>query len=179
MQTATPEPEVNPTLTSFRRSAETEALIRCLSSLTEGEMRTYQQLIQAAALPDTGKGLNRCRSALAVARKHLEERGMIFGAIHGVGIKRLVPTEIVELGTNTVQRARRLAKRGGHRLAAAPLDRLSTSEASAVRVQISQLAVIGLVTSRATTSKLTQAALTSGSSFGAADALKYLQNTAS
>lgn len=177
MQTPTPEPEVNPTLPSFRRSAETEALIRCLSSIAEGETQTYQQLIEAAALPDTDKGLARCRSALAVARKHLEERGMIFGAIHGVGIKRLAPTEIVDLGTNTVQRARRLAKRGGRRLAAAPLDRLSTSEASAVRVQISQLAVISHATSRATTNKLTQAALTSGQSFGAADALKLLQNT--
>lgn len=166
-------PAVNPALPNFRRSAETSALIDFLPSVVEGATVTYDELLERAVLPPSKRP--RLFQALSVARKHLEKQGVIFGTITGVGLKRLVPDEIVALGTNTVHRAGRMAKRGIVRMNCADVKRLSAPVRQALNVQMSQLAVIAHAAGQKAKHAITQGVARANASFSASDALELLK----
>ena len=170
----TQETEINPVIPSFRRSAETELLMNYLPTIQEGEVKTYGELQNVALLPDSKKGRDRLTAALAVARKNLESKGVVFGAVNGVGIKRLNPQEMVHLGTNTVTRAHRLAKRGVKRLTTVQMERLPQDMRSQLNVKLSQLAVIAHAVSRKASNTITQGVLQNHASFDPKEALALM-----
>lgn len=56
-------------------------------------------------------------SALTTARRRVQiDDGMIFDAVHTIGLKRLTDIEIVSSGQSFVDRVRRIARKGAKRL---------------------------------------------------------------
>lgn len=93
-------------------SADTRAVVDYLRKETEPVV-PYAKLNEL-----TGRSLNgKHRYILISALKHLlANDGLVYGAVRGVGIKRLNDTEIVAAGSETLPRIRRAARRGIKRL---------------------------------------------------------------
>lgn len=115
-------PEVNPPHVIARTLAETELLIRFLSSATIGQVFTYQEL--NAACKDDVQARN---TILQTARRQLMKppHRMVFGTIAGVGIKRLSDEEIPDEGASAVKRAKNISRKGLKKLGCADISKMT------------------------------------------------------
>jgi hypothetical protein len=158
---------------TFRRSAETELLIKSLLSTEEGHQITYKSLLDASHLPDDSK----FQACLQSARRTCQrENGVVFGVVRGVGLKRCTPQEIVELGQDSITRSRHVAKRGLKRILCADTSRLGDEDMKNFNMRSSILALMTFSGSRHAQLKLTQEVSDARKRFEPADAIKLLQS---
>jgi hypothetical protein len=101
------KPDINPPRTIGQASAETELLIKFLSSATEGQVITYQEMTEACK-----SDVQSNPTHLTTARRNLLKQRVVFGTIIGIGIKRLSDEEMPDESGEKLKRARRAAKKG-------------------------------------------------------------------
>jgi hypothetical protein len=78
----------------FKRTARTEAAVRCLSEAEPGQIVTYKKLSAAAGLNVQKPQGRRC---VYYARQILWRAGMVFRAVTNVGLQRLTAEEVATL----------------------------------------------------------------------------------
>jgi len=119
MTTAT---EIDPSPVIGRTLAETELLIKHLSSATIGQVFTYQEMSEAAK-----DDVQLRNTILQTARRQLMKppHRMVFGTIAGVGIKRLSDEEIPDEGASAVKRARNISRKGMKKLGCADIGKMT------------------------------------------------------
>lgn len=165
--------DTNETTPTFRRLPETEALINHLATLPEGTVITHLQMVEAAGMKSDEKV--HLRSILSSARKELVKRGIVFGSVHGVGIKRLIPDEVVDYGESSVARLRRAAKRCSKTLLTADTKRLKPEKLTGFNLRVTQLKLMEHAAKRESESTLLQNVIVKKVAFTPAEALKLLQ----
>lgn len=114
--------EIDPKPVIGRTLAETELLIRFLSSAEIGQVFTYAEM--SAAAKDDVQSRN---TILQTARRQLMKtpHRMVFGTIAGVGIKRLSDEEIPDEGASAVKRSRNIARKGIKKLGCANISNMT------------------------------------------------------
>lgn len=114
--------EINPNPVIGRTLAETELLIKLLSTATIGQVFTYAEMSEAAK--DNVQVRN---TILQTARRAMMRPPyrMVFGTIAGVGIKRLSDEEIPDEGASAVKRSRNIARKGIKKLGCANLSNMT------------------------------------------------------
>lgn len=96
----------------FQMSADARLLYQKLKTIKIGDTISYAELgAEVNRVVEGGTGV--LRTAL---RRCQVDNQMLFGAIRGVGLKRLTDTEIVSEATATTAAVRRKARRGAARL---------------------------------------------------------------
>lgn len=125
------------------RSATTSALIARLEKLEMEDSVTYSALSEVAGCDVQGIG----RGYLTSARNILQrERGMVFDAVRGEGIKRLNDDGIVSTGDRSVNRIRRESTRGVRRLSKVVFDKISPENRTRFNALASCLGMLRHVT---------------------------------
>lgn len=151
---------------------ETDSLIAFLSTIAEGQVVTHMDALTAAGMK---KGEEKhLRTILNTARRSLIKEGIVFGALHGIGIKRLKPDEIVDLGGAMVGRVRRATTRAVKTVTCADTKRLSGEKLSTFNLRMTQLKLMEHAGKRETEGKLAQACITKQIAFSAKEALQFL-----
>lgn len=92
-------------------SSMTLDIAQALRKIEGGEQVSYVALSEQVNF-DVIKN----RHLLSSARRILKGERVIFGAVRGVGLKRLTDSEIAESGTHVLRHINRSAKRGGQTL---------------------------------------------------------------
>lgn len=113
--------DINPDQTIGRTLAETELLIKHLSTAEIGQVFTYQEI--NAACKDDVQVHN---TILQTAKRTLMKppHRMVFGTISGIGIKRLSDEEIPDEGISAIKRSRNVAKIGLKKLVCADVAKM-------------------------------------------------------
>ena len=113
---------INPTHTIGRTLAETELLIKFLSTAEIGQVFTYQELNEACK--DDVQSRN---TILATARRTILKTPyrMVFGTIAGIGIKRLSDEEIPDQGEHAARRSYRAARNGIKKMDCADMAKMT------------------------------------------------------
>lgn len=114
------KPDINPPRTIGQASAETELLIKFLTTAEEGQVLTYQEMTEACKV-DTQDHPHH----LQTARRNLLKQRVVFGTIVGIGIKRLSDEEMPDESGDKLKRARRAAKKGLVIVACADMAKLT------------------------------------------------------
>lgn len=137
---------------SFKAGVDAQALAKHLEGIPVGGVATYEALSKIV-----GSDVQEDRGALETARRVLlRENQIVFGAVHGVGLKRLNPAEVVEQGQDSVTKIRRASKRAMKRLATADFDALPSAEQGRHRMASATLGAIALCTGTKAQHKLEQ-----------------------
>lgn len=98
----------------FRRSLETQELVKQLEQLQPGQLMHYANLAQACGARVYGNS-----SALRSARRIVQnERGWVLVAEPGTGVRRLSDAQIIEQTAQPRMRINRMARRAARNLAA-------------------------------------------------------------
>jgi hypothetical protein len=116
------KPDIDPPPVIGRTLAETELLIKALSTAEIGQVFTYAQLNEICK--DDVQIRN---TILQTAKRSLMKAPyrMVFGTIMGVGIKRLSDEEIPDEGAQAVKRSRNIARKGVKKLACADIGKMT------------------------------------------------------
>lgn len=94
-------------------SADSETLASLLLTVQAGEEISYQTLSDSIRRDVTAVARGNLMTA---RRKIMREEGVLFEPIRGVGLKRLLDSEIVDLGRGTLQKINRASHRGIQKL---------------------------------------------------------------
>lgn len=98
-------------------SVDARLLQQRLKIVPVGETVTYETL--AAVIGRECRPQHKAYGALTTARARAQrDDGMVFDAVHRVGLKRLTDVEIVAGGAAVIERVRRAARKGTRRLLA-------------------------------------------------------------
>lgn len=96
-------------------SVEAKLLHQALKAVAIGGTITWTELAHIIGRPVTAQ--QKGYGALQTARKRaLVDDGLVFEAVHKIGLKRLNDSEIVATGTHSIDRIRRIARRGTQKL---------------------------------------------------------------
>ncbi len=157
----------------FKPGVDAQTLAKFLLKLPEGSIATYEVLSGLI-----GINVQEERGALDTARKVLlRENGMVFGAVHGVGLKRLSDSEVVEQGSEAVVRIRRATRRSMTRLSTADFDALPKTEQNTHRMVSATLGAIALCSGTKARHKLEQR-IQSNSALDVGEAMKLFETAA-
>lgn len=127
---------------NFQASIETRLLYDRLRKLAVGEIVSYRELTEIISQDVQGDG----RGALQTARRlALRDDAIVCDVVKNIGVKRLSDREVVQSGSHTFVRVRRLAQRGAERLAAADPSALSSDENARRFASMAALAVVKLM----------------------------------
>ena len=138
---------------SFHASAETQAVVKRLLNTQVGDIVTWDEIGKTA---NTGSMLA-IRSASASARRILlRENAYVFSAVHGIGIKRLDDSEIVDLGRARVTHVRRYTRKTKGILSSFDITKLTPEKKTEALLLQAQTGAIELSSSLATSNKLEQ-----------------------
>ncbi len=122
-----------------------DALTLCdrLQAAEVGEVVTYAELSELIK-----RDVQRdARYVLASAQKRLQrDNRILFGAVRGVGIKRLNDEETVRVGATSMTKIRREARRGMQKTACANFDALSDEGKVQHNTSLSMLGALHLMT---------------------------------
>jgi len=123
----------------FEMSSDARLLIQALQGVGESEEITYLSLSGAI-----GRDVRKhAYSALQTARKHLEDDGILFDTVNGVGLKRMTAGDIAKgVGSRGVRSIHRMARRSIKRLSCAAHGDLTNDEAIAMNTSASVLGVL-------------------------------------
>lgn len=144
--------------TSPENAADIEALSRVLAETSVGETATYAKLSEAIG-NDIHAKYWLLRSAKEKAEK---ETGGLFETVRTVGIKRLVSSDIPDVGLCAIRKTRRVAKRAVRRLEGVRANDLSTDESQRVIAYRSQLGAISMAADARKTERLVPEVTQSG-----------------
>lgn len=112
--------EVNPPPTIGRASVEAQDLAKLLEKAEVGQVFTYSEMNDAAKAD-----VQQRNTILQTARRmSMRSKRIVFGTLHGVGIKRLDDDEIPDEAASHVKRARRIARKGTTKLECADLTKM-------------------------------------------------------
>jgi hypothetical protein len=90
-------------------SIDAQMIYERLTASTVGDIIPYSELSGIVSRDVQTKGRGHMETARRMA---LREKGMVFGSVKNVGLKRLADTEIVQSGQSYISRIRRTARRG-------------------------------------------------------------------
>lgn len=109
--------------TNFEVSADTRFLHQALDKLEVGAVIEYGALSALIGRDVQGPA----RYHLISAMRMLSKAGKEFGAVRGVGVKRLSSAEVVTVAETHIDRSRQAAKRGMRRLSNADYESLDNA----------------------------------------------------
>lgn len=125
----------------FRLSAESRLLIGRLQKATVGEVITYAEMATLISHPVDGS-TGALRTALL---RVLRDYDMVFGAVVGVGMKRLNDDEIIDEGTQYANAVRRKAKRSIERVSKVDFTKLPREQQMRHSAHVATMAVVAFV----------------------------------
>lgn len=160
---------------SFKLGVDTQTLVKRLLEVNEGESIPYELLSKTidSDVQSTSRG------ALESARRIvLRDNQIVFGVIHGIGLKRLTASEVVEQEGGSVSKIRRAANRSLKRLSTADFDGLPPQEQNRHRLVSCTLGAISLCTSTKAQNRLEQRVQSTASKLDTADTLKLFESAA-
>lgn len=124
-----------------------ETIARLLKAASIGATVTYEAMTDAI-----GRDIQDHRHLLLAAQRRTEEEiGALFGTVRGEGVKRLPSDEVASVGSHTIRRIRRAARRGMQRLTVVRANDLPMDDARKIIAQRSQLGAIALVSDNRST----------------------------
>lgn len=132
-------------------SVDTQTLERILWDVPVGDTIGYDKLTAAIGRNVQGKARHILDSAV---RRCLNDKEMVFGAVHGVGLKRLTDVGILSVGEQGRTALFRKSGRVIRKLAAANYTALNHSEQTQYNTLVSQFGVLRHMTSTAVQKKL-------------------------
>ncbi|MHA1962750.1 MAG: hypothetical protein ACW99U_21385 [Candidatus Thorarchaeota archaeon] len=134
-------------------SVDTQVLIRRLAKVGIDETIEYKEL-SAEIRRDVQQ---EARGNLFTARHRLQvDEGMVFGAVFGVGLKRLDDTGILQTGMSDVKRIRNVSVRAGKRLSIVDPESLNDADQREHLLLLSQFGVLAHVGKERTQRKLAE-----------------------
>jgi len=134
-------------------SVDTQALIKALEVAQVGQTIEYDALSKVI-----GRDVRKVRGLLYTAFRNLmREKDIVFAPVRGVGVKRLAPEEIVELGIFGVRHIRRTARRTIRKISCAQLSTLSEPKKVELFTHSSLLGAVSVMSSGQSIKKLAAA----------------------
>lgn len=134
----------------FQMSADARLLMQYLEQQPVGTFTSYETLTAVISRP-----IQKHRGALQTAlRRLLRDKDMVFGCVHGSGIKRLSDTEIAATGNQATERIRRMSARAVEKMLKADFDALNYDEKKRYTAQVSTMAAISQMTKPKNLTKL-------------------------
>ena len=138
---------------TFSMSADTRAAFDLLASAKVGGTVTYDDLAAVTRRDVRGDD----RYVVASARRALEREGVIFGVLHGVGLKRLTDAEILADAERAYPRIRRASRRAALRaLSIENFDALSAEDKSRHNAMVSVFGAVAAMTDYRSIKKIEQ-----------------------
>lgn len=163
MTTITPEgSKTIPTI-----SIDTTTLYERLCKADEGEVITYTKLSELIDRDVQHEGSGNLTTA---RKKALREKGFVFECVRGIGIKRALPSEVVDASESGVKRARRQMRLSSRKLATVDTDSLSQEDQTRAAVLASKLATLELCSG--SSKKIEQSVIDCGESIPATKCLE-------
>jgi hypothetical protein len=133
--------EINPRPHIGQMSVDATLLAKRLSACAQGETVFYSDLTSISHRNIRGDA----RYILYTARKScMRESKIVFGTVHGVGLRRLTDEEIAESFHAPIRHIRMTANKAGHVVACADTSKLSPEKQRAVSVGLSVTGAIAL-----------------------------------
>jgi hypothetical protein len=114
--------DIDPAPTIGRKLAETELLIKALSTSEIGQVYTYADMNEICKTDVQIRN-----TILQTTKRELMKPPyrMVFGTIIGVGIKRLSDEEIPDEGSSAIKRSKNIARKGYKKLGCADISKMS------------------------------------------------------
>jgi len=132
------------------RSTETKALFEYLSTIKEGDVVPYDKLRKVC-----GEDVRERRWLLSSARRWLmREKDIVFGAVVGVGIKRLTQVQVLEDSESFPKRLRRMAYRERRKLGTIQYEPLSQEQRTQLDIRNSLCALVSYTTRKPTMERI-------------------------
>lgn len=136
-----------------KNAADIIALVEALGELQPGQLLTYEYLTAVI-----GRSAQRHRYLLeAACNRLLKQNRKAFGAVFGVGIKRLTDTEAIEQCASAMTRVRRIARKAVSKAASVDFAALSDEDKRRHNGYISQMAAIAYTADSRHLNRLTEA----------------------
>lgn len=133
--------EINPRPHIGQLSLDATLLAKRLSICAQGESIPYDDLSSVIKREVRGEA----RYILSTARKVcMRESKIVFGTVHGVGLRRLTDEEIADSFHAPIRHIRITASKAGHVVACADTSKLSPEKQRAVSVGLSVTGAIAL-----------------------------------
>lgn len=126
----------------FQMSADARLLMQHLAKTSVGQTVKYEELSAVISRPVAGS-FGALRTAL---RRLLRDENMVFGAVKGIGIKRLNDVEIVAEGGAAAVAIRRKASRSIERQMKVDFSKLPREAQSRFTAQVSVMASVAMMT---------------------------------
>lgn len=143
---------------SFKAGVDAQTITKFLEEIPVGAIATYEEISRLI-----NDDIQANRGPMETARRILlRENQIVFGAVHGIGLKRLDATEIVEQEQGTVIKVRRATTRAMKRLASADFDSLPPPEQGRHRLVSATLGAIAVCSGKKAQNKLSQRIQNSG-----------------
>lgn len=133
-----------------RRRLDARVIAERLATAAVGELIPYSELTQLVRLNVQGPG----RSALESARSIAQRKGIVFGVILNVGLKRLTDEEIVDTGFTAEAHVRRHVKRAKRKLLVAEYEKLKPEKQSKRNAYLTSLSIHEFVASEKTMKRI-------------------------
>jgi len=124
-------------------SVDSQALIKRLKEIPKGETISYDDLSKVIASDVRGKSNYALKRAL---HRLVRDERIVFGAVHGVGLKRLEDKDHVGIGQSAVRKFRRASRKAAEKMMCADYDKLNNEEKLEFNTQISILGALSMVT---------------------------------
>ena len=153
-------------------SVDVITLEKLLESVAPGEVIPYQVLCDAVGR-DVREGSRhilysaRCR----LLKREPPESRMVFGAVSGVGLKRLDSVGCLSLGDQTIRHIKRASERGAFKVACAVYDQLNTDDKIRFNAHLAQMGAINLMSKTSSVRRVQQAVATSAKSLANTEVL--------
>lgn len=143
---------------NFKLGVDATTLVKRLETCEVGTIIPYSELNKLIG----GDVQLKNHGALTTARKILlREQRIVFGVVHGVGLKRLKPSEVVEQESTTISKIKRASRRSMTRLAATDYEALNADEQAKHRLVSATLGAVALCTGTKAQHRLEQQARSS------------------
>lgn len=142
----------------FQMSVDSRLIYQTLVKATVGQTFTYEALSEITSRKvDSSSGC--LRTAMLRA---LRDKGFVFASLRLVGVKRLADTEIVDEGTQSSDRIRRMSKRSVERLTKVNFETLSREKQAEHSARVSIMATVGHMTAQKQFHRVEDAAAKAG-----------------
>lgn len=132
------EPKTIPSI-----GVDAQCIAKRLEKAEVGEIIPYAELSEIIKRNVQGDGRGSMQTAINIMRR---EHQRIFKPIRGIGIKRLVAGEILDIGTDALASIGRKSRRASQQVKHAPYDQLTRDQKTAYNMQLSVLGVLAVVT---------------------------------
>lgn len=148
----------------FETSTDSKTLAAVLAAATVGQIISYDELSKAIGRTVTASKLSTARHIVQ------REQRIVFGAVAGVGLKRLSDAEIVDLSDSARDHLRRTTRKTAKKLHCVDYDAMPKDKQTKHNTALSMLGVIGELSTEKSTQRLSQLIESTGTSLPTAKA---------